>query len=85
MRRVGSGDLGGGRACLWTGLERPLATRPEIRGRTHRVVRINQITSYRQYLEIIDGCRDLARELGCRLIEVEQFWQGADGPAEGTG
>jgi hypothetical protein len=63
---------------LWAGLNGPLARRPAIRARTHGVRRINQITTYTQYLEIIEGCRELARELGCRLIEVEQFWQGAD-------
>jgi len=66
---------------LWTGLEGPLARRPAIRARTHGVRRIKQITTYPQYLDIIDGCLELARELGCRLIEVEQFWQGAEKPA----
>jgi hypothetical protein len=46
------------------------------------LVTINRITAYAMYLDMIDGCRDLARDLGCRLIEVEQFWQGADGPAD---
>jgi hypothetical protein len=69
---------------LWQGLERTLLARPAIRARTHRVTRINQINDYAVYLGIIDGCRDLARELGCRLIEVEQFWQGADTPHDRT-
>jgi hypothetical protein len=70
---------------LWRGLERSLAARPAVRARTHRVTRINQITEYAVYLDIIDGCRELARDLGCRLIEVEQFWQGADAGGRGYG
>jgi hypothetical protein len=65
---------------LWAGLEAPLRSRPAIRARTHSVQRINQITDYAKYSTIIEGCRDLASELGCLLIEVEQFWAGADLP-----
>jgi hypothetical protein len=63
---------------LWAGLKKPLADRPAIRARIHAVVHIKHITGYRQYLAIADGCRNLARDLGCRLIEVELFWRGAD-------
>jgi hypothetical protein len=66
---------------LWLGLEVPLRSRPAIRLRTHSVQRINQITEYPQYATIIEGCRALATEVGCLLIEVEQFWAGADAPA----
>jgi hypothetical protein len=65
---------------LWSGLEAPLRSRPAIRARTHFVERINQIIDYAQYSTIIDSCRDLAAELDCLLIEVEQFWAGADAP-----
>jgi hypothetical protein len=63
---------------LWSGLEAPLRGRPTIRVRTHSVNRINQITNYDQYSNIIDGCRELANVLDCLLIEVEQFWAGGD-------
>jgi hypothetical protein len=62
---------------LWRGLEVPLKGRPTIRERTHVVQRINQIVDYETYSTIVSGCRDLAKELGCQLIEVEQFWGGA--------
>jgi hypothetical protein len=65
---------------LWSGLELPLRSRPTIRVHTHSVQRINQITDYVQYSTIIEGCRALAAELDCLLIEVEQFWAGADAP-----
>lgn len=67
-------------AGLWSGLEAPLRSRPAIRVRTHSVRRINQITDYPRYSAIIEGCRELATELGCLLIEVEQFWAGGDVP-----
>jgi hypothetical protein len=66
---------------LWRGLETPLKSRPAIRQRTHCVQRINQIVEYATYSTIVGGCRDLASELGCDLIEVEQFWGGADAPS----
>jgi hypothetical protein len=66
---------------LWSGLEAPLRHHQAIRMRTHSVQRINQITDYDKYSTIIEGCRALAVELGCFLIELEQFWAGADSPA----
>jgi len=66
---------------LWRGLETPLKSRPAIRERTHCVQRISQIVDYGTYSTIVGGCRDLASELGCHLIEVEQFWAGAAAPS----
>jgi len=63
---------------LWVGLEEPLRSRPFIRARTHSIQRIKQITTYEQYSTIIEGCRDLAAALKCRLIELDRFWAGAD-------
>lgn len=69
---------------LWVGVEKVLADRPAIRARTHGVTRIKEIRTYTQYLDIVAGFRELAHAIGCRLIEVEQFWK-AGGPAFETG
>ena len=67
---------------LWAGLRR-WAVKPgspergEILARTHAVESIAAIQDYEAHYEvIIEGCRDVARIVGCRLIEVEQFWEG---------
>jgi hypothetical protein len=63
---------------LWKGLEKPLKTFPFLREQTHSVQQIKQIVNYEQYIRIINGCRQLAKELQCLPIEIEQFWTGAD-------
>ncbi len=46
--------------------------------RTHWVRRIKSIEHYDEhYLTIIEGCREVAKHLGCSLIEVDQHWEGA--------
>jgi len=48
---------------------------------THSRKKIVDIITYRVYLRIIDGFRLAASGANCRLIEVEQWWQGADSPS----
>lgn len=63
---------------LWLGLERRFAHRPDILERSNCVRRIKDINEYSCYERIIDGCRDAAAELECKLIEVEQLWTGTE-------
>jgi len=63
---------------LWSGLERRFRDHPKILAKTHVVRRIKDIRNYETYETIIAGCRDASAVLGCFLIEVEQFWEGAD-------
>ncbi len=49
--------------------------------KTNAVKAIKRIDTYELYSTIIDGCRLAADALGCKLIEVEQLWRGADTPA----
>jgi hypothetical protein len=44
------------------------------------VRRIKDIGDYSTYCRIIEGCRLVATELDCLLIEVEQLWLGAATP-----
>lgn len=69
---------------LWLGLQERFADRPDILERTNCVTRIKDIADYNCYMRIIDGCREAARALDCKLLEVEQLWLGtrfADDPA----
>jgi hypothetical protein len=66
---------------LWLGIRRRFQGRSDILGDTHHVTRIRDIQTYAAYERIIAGCRRATRELGCRLIEIEQLWEGADSPA----
>ncbi|MFQ5933919.1 MAG: hypothetical protein ACE5KI_04690 [Dehalococcoidia bacterium] len=61
---------------LWRGIEGEFGGDGEILEKTHTVSAIKQIVSYDIYQTIIDGCRLAAGKLGCRLIEVEQLWEG---------
>ena len=70
---------------LWDGLERWVLARNDsseraLLGKIHVVRQIKLITSYAIYETIIDGCRAVAEKERCRLIEVEQFWEGASAP-----
>lgn len=65
-------------AGLWLGLRRRFRDRSDILDRSNCVERIKDITDYECYARIIDGCRVAARELGCKLIEVEQLWAGTE-------
>lgn len=65
-------------AGLWLGLRRRFGDRSDILDRSNCVERIKDITEYDCYARIIDGCRAAARELGCKLIEIEQLWAGTE-------
>jgi len=61
------------------GLKSRFPDRVDIVGDPHHFTRIRDIRTYDAYERIIAGCRRAAEELGCRLIELEQLWEGADG------
>jgi len=63
---------------LWLGLSRRFSNRPDILDRTNCVSRIKDIIDYDTYRRIIDGCRAAAKELNCKLMEVEQLWAGTE-------
>lgn len=63
---------------LWLGLERRFSDRPDILERSNCVATIKDIADYACYARIIDGCRLAAREMSCKLIEVEQLWAGTE-------
>lgn len=42
---------------------------------------LRDIEDYPTYTTIISGFRAVAEELGCLLIEVDQFWKGANSPS----
>jgi hypothetical protein len=63
---------------LWLGLSRRFEGRRDILDRSNCVARIKDIVDYDCYDRIIDGCRAAARELGCKLLEVEQLWAGTE-------
>jgi hypothetical protein len=70
---------------LWDGIERWSRQRSHPQDKlplrkTHVVRRIKLIVDYPTYETIIDGCREVAAKVPCRLIEVEQFWEGASAP-----
>jgi hypothetical protein len=65
-------------AGLWLGLERRFRNRPDILELSNCVGRIKHIVDYECYSRIIDDCRAAARELDCKLIEVEQLWAGTE-------
>jgi hypothetical protein len=70
---------------LWNGLERWLNARIDppntvLLSRTHAVRRIKLIADYTTYETIIAGCREVAEAVPCRLIELEQFWEGGAAP-----
>ena len=61
---------------LWDGIKAQYGNIPEIMQKTHVVNRIKDITDYPTYMTIIEGCRLIAERRKCRLIEVEDLWQG---------
>jgi hypothetical protein len=63
---------------LWLGIQRRFADRPDILAETNCVARIKDIQDYICYKRIIAGCSLAARELGCKLIEIEQLWAGTE-------
>jgi|SRR6267142_626950 len=68
-------------AGLWSGISHHFKDRPDILKDTHHVTRIRDIRTYDGYERIIAGCRRASEVLGCRLIEIEQLWEGADSDA----
>jgi hypothetical protein len=63
---------------LWLGLRRCFPDRLDILNETHCVNQIKDIEDYACYRRIIAGCGMAARELRCKLIEVEQLWAGTE-------
>ncbi len=61
---------------LWKGIYQEYRHCSEIIARTHIVNRIKEIDTYDKYRTIIEGCRLIAGDRGCYLIEVEELWQG---------
>lgn len=62
---------------LWDGiLQQYGGNRRDIIEQACAVRRIRDIATYDTYGTIIAGCRLVAADLGCRLIEVEQLWLG---------
>ena len=61
---------------LWKGIYQEYKDRSEIISKTHIVNRIKEIDTYEKYKTIIEGCRLIAGDRGCYLIEVEELWQG---------
>ncbi len=70
---------------LWRGLRRAFPDRPDILGETHCVKSIKDIQDYPCYLRIVAGCRLAARALDCKLIEIEQLWEGTATPVRKRG
>jgi len=67
-------------AGLWEGIAKRFPKRQDILDDARCVLRIKEITDYKTYRQIIDGCRAAAKTLECSLIEVDQLWQGAATP-----
>ena len=63
---------------LWEGIRSNYRHRPDITSKTHVVNRIKDIDTYSKYRTIMQGCRLIARDRGCYLIEVEELWQGTE-------
>jgi hypothetical protein len=61
---------------LWSGIRNRFGSREDIIRDTHCVTQIKAIKDYSVYRRIISGCRKVAGELDCMLIEVEQLWEG---------
>lgn len=61
---------------LWSGIYSQFKDDEEIIKMTHCVSRIKDINTYDKYKKIIDGCKLVAKNLNCLLIEVETLWQG---------
>ena len=59
---------------LWAGIAHRFAGQKDLLGDTHHVTHIRDIKTYDDYARIIRGCRRVASELQCRLIEVDQLW-----------
>jgi len=59
---------------LWRGIKKNFGDQPQIISLTHKVQRIKDIKSYDTYSQIISGCRLVAKQLKCTLIEVDQLW-----------
>lgn len=62
---------------LWSGLSRRFKGDALLK-KTHVVTKIKDIRDYPTYETVIAGCRLAAEKLNCRLIEVDQLWEGSD-------
>jgi hypothetical protein len=63
---------------LWSGIRNEYQNNSVIIEKTHIVSRIKDITTYDIYKKIIEGCRLIAQQRNCYLIEVEELWQGTE-------
>lgn len=63
---------------LWRGLEERFGPDSAICREACCITKIKEITTYETYLRIIAGCRLAAERTGRELIEVEEWWAGAD-------
>lgn len=67
-------------AGLWAGIKRRFPREARLNALMHphdgtkKITTISGIMRYDHYLRIIEGCRWIAQDQECRLIEVEQFW-----------
>ena len=66
---------------LWRGVRRWITTdytgnKAALLKQTHRVTKIKDITDYGIYETIIGGCREVANDGRCKLIEVDHLWDG---------
>lgn len=60
---------------LWKGVRRKFQGDYALLKRTHAVNSIGKIKSHDTYMEIIGGLRQASEKIGCKLIEIEQFWE----------
>ena len=59
---------------LWKNIKSEYGDKLEIIEKTHVVTTIKGINKYTIYETIIDGCREIAKDRGCKLIEVDELW-----------
>lgn len=63
---------------LWKGIENRFRECSDILSLIHVARKIKDINTYEKYSKIIEGCRLVAQQLGCKLIEVDQLWLGTE-------
>lgn len=81
---VGDGGRPGIRDCLhppidkglWDGIKNKFKDDKEILDKTHSKKAIKDISSYNEYMTIIEGIEKACEKLNCSLIEIEQLWEG---------
>lgn len=61
---------------LWKGIRQKYKNVAKIKKDLQVFTGINKIKTYDDYMIIINICRKIAGERHCKLIEVEELWQG---------